>query len=168
MPPRKKRQLKVDQDEPGAPPLVLRDLSVDPNPGTGRAPTSGTRHGNGKGFWGPARGKAPPRQPPPAPAESVPRDRHWRAYNSIRAAAREDVLMEHLWDMAYEEEKGADRINATVAALNRIGGLPVQRVIQAEAGASYFIEGRAESPSIEEWTQKAQLAIAKPAGNGDD
>ncbi len=91
------------------------------------------------------------------------------SYRMIAAAEREDVLTEHLWNMAFIEEKGSDRINATIGALNRIGGMPVARVINADASEpGWFIQGAIEAPTREAWTQRAKLLTDKPAGHGDD
>lgn len=46
----------------------------------------------------------------------------------------------------------------------QFGERPAETVLQF----NYLLEGRTETQTVVDWQQRAQLAIARPAGNGDD
>lgn len=86
--------------------------------------------GRGDGWGGPARGahistpygpfSADHQPPPPDPAERAERRRL-----AAEKQARIDQLIENLGDLALNAEREETRVSATVAALNRLDGLPV-------------------------------------------
>jgi hypothetical protein len=103
-----------------------------------RAPTSTTRHGNGAGgpgWGGPAKGASTARRKPLAKAG--PGRGYFSAAGEERRE-RQERLIEELcalyWAFAHDpNEPAPTRISAATHLLNRLDGLPVAKVITADA-----------------------------------
>ena len=77
----------------------------------GCAPTKGTRHGNGKGLYGPAKGKGNHGPGPGRPTREV------AAVIALAKAERLDALKDHLVGLALTAERESDQITATLGYL---------------------------------------------------
>ena len=137
-----------------------------------RKPTSGTRHGNGKGHGGPAKGFVKNEREtlatkPFAPGQSG-NPTGMPGYRAMEKAARMDAMKEMLWDRAFDKtEKTVDRINAANSFMNREEGLPIARQINTDDANAWFIHGAPESRTVEEWTSTHALGTVTPAGSAD-
>ena len=109
-----------------------------------RPPTSGTRHGNGAGVGGPANGpgwggpaKGTSRKSQPPVLEAGPGRGHFSIAGEARRE-RKERLAEEMCELYYtfaHDPKKPDmvRLSAATHLLNRIDGLPVAKIVTAEA-----------------------------------
>jgi len=99
------------------------------------AASSTTRHGNGVGYGGPAKGSG---SDAPSFSDSLqnqiigaePWSQHVRQSKAEREARRADqaeAVKDEIYRIATKGVREADRVNAGVAFLNRIEGMPVAR-----------------------------------------
>ena len=134
---------------------------------TGRAPTSGTRRGNGAGWGGPAKGSDPERKPDimthppfeagaPGPAGTIGERK-----------ARMQLKAYEVLETAMEDPDMRVAVTAADKALDRIEGRPMQKIVTPETGPDWFIAGVVEAEDMDEWQNQARLATARPAGNAD-
>lgn len=102
-----------------------------------RLPTAGTRHGNGAGYGGEAKGASDKGQRPPFAGTPGPGRGKFSVAGEAKKEAtyrRVETLMQLLWDIANnEKEITPTRVAAANHLLNRLQGLPVQTVVTAAA-----------------------------------
>ncbi len=136
------------------------------NPGSGKKPVN--TPARGAGWGGEAKGASSSAGRMTGPAfmgdenpTGLP------GYRGLAKAAVVEMMMGVLWDVAIDpDEPSQNRVVAADKVLDRVEGKPVQKVVTADVGAGWFIEGVAELTE-EEWTRQAQLMIARPAGSAD-
>jgi len=130
-----------------------------------------TRHGNGAGYGGPAKGKAPNRLE--TIATHAPFTPETRPTVSVRGpwATRKAELAQKAMDVWEDvidsaDEPAINRMKAASEIMNRVDGMPVQKIVTPDSAPEWFIEGTIEL-SEAEWTETARLATSRPAGNAD-
>lgn len=118
----------------------------------GRPPSPSTRLGKGKGIGGPAKGAG---SKVPFAAD----DQYRGAYNHASIASkaeREERLLNHLENLALTAARESDQITAAVAAMNRLGGMPVQKNINENTNVRTVIRAPAKPADAREWMQQHQ------------
>jgi len=137
------------------------------NPGSGKLPVNTPARGTG---WGGEAGgyvHSPPNHVERL-AQLASAGSRAPGYRALERTERVEALRQILWDIATNpKEPTQNRILAADKCLDREEGKPVQKVVTAEAGQGWYIEGVAKEISSESWEQTAQLAISKPAGSAD-
>jgi hypothetical protein len=92
---------------------------------------------------------------------------HTPGEQAAKRAARQAKAMDILDRAMDEGDTWQVKIMAADKMLDRIEGKPVQKVVTPENAPSWFIQGEPEAESVEQWTELANLATAKPAGTAD-
>lgn len=92
----------------------------------GRAPTSGTRHGRGKGLWGPAKGEG---NKVPFSSDDEYRGAHNAAAIRAKIADREEILGFYTDVLRDAGEATLNRLTAGDKILDRIEGKPVAKTL---------------------------------------
>ena len=133
----------------------------------GRPPTSGTRHGNGKGWGGEAKGaSAAPESIQTAPAFQPGVSGNPMGLLGERKARMQAKAYDVL-EAAMDDPDNRVAVMAADKALDRIEGKPTQKVVTPDSGPEWFIAGVVEAEDMDAWQDQARLATAKPAGHAD-
>lgn len=107
-----------------------------PGPGRGHKVKQGSgMPASGEGWGGPAKGAGTLLTPEERALSTLcPRDEHGRLLKMPEKVARADLLNDNLFDIATDpNQPGGVRVMASVGALDRLEGKPVQRTITANA-----------------------------------
>lgn len=146
------------------------------------AATRGTRHGNGAGWGGPARGAGSDAPSFTASLENridgaEAFDPTVRLSAAVKAMTREqqaEMLNDVILDIALHGERDADRVTAVFGFQNRVLGAPVQRNLNINTDAPQHAGVDRPPPATrEEWLarRKRELAgaamLESPAGSAD-
>lgn len=140
--------------------------------------TKATRHGNGAGWGGPAKGAGAPVRPPFEPgnptrvtmtfAEARAMNGDKPSKHAMRKALdeqRAEEMRQLLYDIATKGEAEANRLNAATKLLDRIEGMPVAKQ-QIEVKRPIEEMTEAELASAIDLIRAAVAGSAEGAGGG--